>query len=91
MRIDLENNKFENFENYEVSNLGRARRYSSYYNKYYYLGCGDVGDGHKRLVISFNGKVVARKPLHVLVFETFFRKLQPNEVVHHLNFQKDCN
>ena len=45
-------------------------------------------DKYGYLTVNFNRK---NQRVHKLLFETFFRKIQPNEIVHHLSEVKDDN
>lgn len=72
------------YPNYEVSNLGRVR------NKQGHIITQSLDSkGHLKCMLYKKGK---HYPLvHRLVFEAFYRKLQPNEVVHHLSQIKTQN
>ena len=79
---------------YQCSNFGRIKRFFSFKNgtikERFHLGYVKPDDGHLQFVLQDNG----RKQLwevHRLIFETFYRRLLPNEEVHHLNQIKDCN
>lgn len=77
---------------YQVSNLGHIRTLN------YRQRVGEVRimsllkrSGHLHAVLSKKGCKEKRPLVHRLVFEAFYRRLLPNEVVHHLNLQKTCN
>lgn len=80
---------------YQVSNLGRVRtlNYRQKVGKIKVMSLLKMkqGKGHLQAVLSKKGCKEKRPLVHRLVFEAFYRKLLPNEVVHHLNQVKTCN
>lgn len=76
--------QIKDYPNYEVSNLGRIR------NKYgYIMSQQSARGGYLQCNLYYKGK---KHPLvHKLVFEAFYRKLLPNEIVHHLSEIKTEN
>ena len=72
---------------YWISNLGRQKRL--FRGRYYYTKGGWDGE-YRAVTLCVNGWKKTRK-IHDLVFEAFYRKLQPNEICHHINEIKDCN
>lgn len=77
---------FEGF--YKVSNLGRAK--SLFNNKERILSGHQDKRGYTYFILRKNGCNHYRL-LHDMVFEAFYRRLQPNEVVHHLSQVKTQN
>lgn len=63
----------------------------SFKRKNYYITNGSNCNGYKNVVLYKKGTKPKECGIHDLVFEAFYRRLLPNEVVHHLNSQKDCN
>lgn len=93
-QYDLPNEEWkwvQGFQNlYAVSNLGRCKRIFKSGSIHYTLG-GITDSGHLHISLCRNGKVISTPRVHDLVFEAFYRKLQPNEIVHHLNEIKTQN
>ena len=73
----------------QISSLGRVKRIYKTGKVYYMLGSKNI-DGHYTLDVWINRKPKTYK-VHRLVFEAFYRKLLPNEVVHHLSQVKTQN
>lgn len=93
---DLQNEEWRDLFNYQqtngiyyISNYGRYKRRLK--NGSFYYSFGAKCQGYLQLDIRINNKRVALKKMHDLIFEAFYRKLQPNEIVHHLNQKKNCN
>lgn len=73
---------------YQVSNLGRVK--SFHWNRETILS-GKKNDGYIQVVLCKKGEKTIYPFLHDLVFEAFYRRLLPNEDVHHINQVRDCN
>ena len=73
---------------YQISNLGRIK--SFHWNKEHIVS-GKKNDGYIQVVLAKKGEKTIYPFVHDLVFEAFYRKLLPNEQVHHLNQMRDCN
>ena len=72
-----------------ISNFGRIKMMFKTREPYYTLG--SKSRGYYVLNIHQNGKLKTQYKVHDLVFEAFYRKLQPNEIVHHLSQVKTDN
>lgn len=72
----------EGHEDYLITNNGMV--WSRKTNRW--MKSGKTHEGHLQIHLDDNYHLV-----HRLVFETFYRRLLPNEVVHHLNQEKNCN
>lgn len=76
---------------YQCSNLGRVKRIVGFhYRKERILKLDKTKRGYLQVHLYKKGKMKC-KLIHRLVFETFYRRLLPNEDCHHLNGVKDCN
>ena len=77
--------QIKDYQNYEVSNFGEVR------NKYthHIIAQSLDGSGHLKVMLYKKGKKYI--DVHKLVFEAFYRKLLPNEVVHHISQVKTQN
>lgn len=71
---------------YQVSNLGRVR--SLIRN---IIIKQDVLRNGYIMIHLYKNKCKHNILLHRLVFETFYRRLLPNEDCHHINQMKECN
>ena len=79
------------FQNlYAISDLGRCKRIYKNGKVYYTLG-GKAGEGYLYIALCKEGKVMCTPRVHDLVFQTFYRRLLPNEIVHHLSKVKTQN
>lgn len=74
------------FNDYEISNLGRVRSHKFFRGKLEYriLKCGDNGLGYKIVSLSRNSKLTCRS-LHRLVAEAFIPNPNCYKVVNHIN------
>lgn len=83
----------KNYEGlYQASNWGRLRtlNYRQQKGVIKIMSLQKMRGGHYQVTLSKNGH--SKKYLvHVLIFETFYRRLQANEVVHHLSEVKTQN
>jgi len=87
----------ENFENYQVSNLGRVKRLDSlvYQNNKYYNYKGRIlkqenSRGYRRVTLSKNN-IVKRFLVHRLVACHFINKDNNKKCVNHINGDKSDN
>lgn len=78
---------------YQVSNLGRVRtlNYRQKTGVIRVMSLLKMKEGHLQAVLCKKGCKEQRPLVHRLVFEAFYRRLQPNEVVHHLSGVKNQN
>lgn len=74
---------------YRVSNLGRVM--SLHWNKERIINGTKNGDGYIQVQLSKKGQKDINPGIHRLIFEAFYRRLLPNEQVHHINEIRDDN
>lgn len=89
--MNIENEIWKNikdFPDYCVSNFGRIK--SLKFGKEKIRKCCKSKDGYLRINLSKNGKLIAKK-IHILVYETFNKKLNNMCCVHHLDENKNNN
>lgn len=77
--------QIKDYQNYEVSNFGEVRNKHTHY----IIAQSLDGSGHLKVMLYKKGKKYI--DVHKLVFEAFYRKLLPNEVVHHISQVKTQN
>lgn len=76
---------------YQVSNLGRVKSLIRKRNGKDLILKVDVKNGYYQVDLSRKGQRPKKYRVHRMVFEAFYRRLLPNEVVHHLNKNRACN
>lgn len=81
----------EDFPSYQVSNFGRVKSFKEYHGtSKRILKCQLDTHGYNYIIL-YKNKQQHIKKIHRLVFETFIRKLDENEDVHHLDTDRNNN
>ena len=81
--------QIENFQDYEVSNLGRIKSFKKWNGTDCRILKQRQNNRGYLFVKLYKNRKKERKQIHILLFETFNDyKLKENEVIHHLNKNK---
>lgn len=77
---------------YQASNFGRVKSLNyKRTGKERILVPFKDGRGYLQVTLCKKGQKNKNMKIHKLVFETFYRRLLPNEECHHINHDVECN